>query len=124
MEIQLIIKGVPVHCTINEFGRVWNHRTNREQKQVSSGPYKKVKVRNGKGSYLRDYIHRLVVEHFIGPSPEPDMLVNHKDGDTHNNHVNNLEWVTPGENILHYLTQLRHLNRIVTNNRVRYENPI
>lgn len=44
-------------------------------------------------------IHRLVADTFIGP--EPNLVVNHIDGDKHNNHADNIEWVTPRENSTH-----------------------
>lgn len=60
------------------------------------------------GVYNRDnkkthkfYIHRLVAELFIGETCDVKTQVNHKDGDKRNNHVDNLEWVCPKENIRH-----------------------
>lgn len=45
-------------------------------------------------------IHRMVAETFIS-NPENKPIVNHKDGDTHNYHISNLEWVTNSENTKH-----------------------
>lgn len=48
----------------------------------------------------RMYVHRVVVECFIGPCP-PKYVVNHIDGNRSNNALSNLEYVTARENALH-----------------------
>lgn len=40
---------------------------------------------------------------FVGPVPD-GMQVNHKDGNPKNNHVQNLEYVTRSENMVHAFT--------------------
>jgi len=45
-------------------------------------------------------VHRLVLTTFVCRCPR-GMEANHKDGRKTNNHVSNLEWVTPSENVKH-----------------------
>ena len=70
------------------------------------------------GIYDRDnkkthkfYIHRLVAELFIGETCDVKTQVNHIDGDKSNNHVDNLEWVCPKENIKHMHDNEMNMNR-------------
>jgi hypothetical protein len=61
--------------------------------------YKKINLLKNR-EMKQVFVHRLVVEAFIGKIPE-GMTVNHKDGNKTNNCVTNLEIVTQKENILH-----------------------
>ena len=60
-------------------------------------------------------IHRLVAEAFIDNIDNKEQ-VNHKDCDKLNNNLNNLEWVTPMENILHAVENNRQRDQNGENN--------
>lgn len=60
-------------------------------------PFVNLKI-NGKNKYKA--VHRIVAECFIA-NPENKTQVNHKDRNRENYHLNNLEWVTPSENVKH-----------------------
>ena len=45
-------------------------------------------------------IHKLVIEHFGPERPNLETVVDHKDSNIHNNHIDNLEWVTIKENTI------------------------
>lgn len=49
------------------------------------------------GRNHRCYIHRLILEAFVGPCPEGQEC-RHIDGDPANNNLDNLAWGTPAEN--------------------------
>lgn len=52
------------------------------------------------GSPGKKYVHEMVACAFIGPRPD-GAVINHIDGDKHNNHVSNLDYVTHAENMRH-----------------------
>jgi len=69
-------------------------------------------------------MHRLIATAFI-PNPENKRTVNHKDGNKLNNHIDNLEWATDKEQIIHaYDNNLNHRNYLKVYNNdgsVRHE---
>lgn len=70
-------------------------------KPVTVRGYYKVSLSNGRRTLKKLVsVHRIVAIRFI-PNPEGLPQVNHKDGDKTNNRVENLEWCTGSDNILH-----------------------
>lgn len=59
--------------------------------------YYKVHLRGTKS-----FVHRLVMTTFMWKEGCEDLVVNHKDLDKKNNHLDNLEWASPMENSRHY----------------------
>lgn len=84
---------------IYDDGRCFSHKTNRFMTPQMSQKYPTyhLSLENKKRKVK---IHRMVAETFL-ENPENKPFVNHVDGDTHNFHVSNLEWVTASENNLH-----------------------
>lgn len=84
---------------ISNFGRVRNKATKQILKgRLSKSGYLQVSIKlNETQKFSNRYIHRLVAIYWID-NPENKKEVNHIDGNKENNHILNLEWVTPAEN--------------------------
>ena len=62
------------------------------------------------------YVHRLVASMFVpNPDPEAFTVVNHKDGNKHNNHFENLEWTDHWGNSDHAWTTGLRTNKFGQN---------
>ena len=85
-------------------------------------PMKSAKNQNGysfvsivkEGKKINVLIHIAVAKAFLGDKINDGLQVNHKDGNKDNNCVDNLEWVTPKENMRHSVDVLGH--NVGTNN--------
>ena len=66
---------------------------------INHNGYLRVELSNNgkRKSYL---IHRLVANAYI-PNSNIKLQINHIDGNKQNNNLNNLEWCTPQDNVIH-----------------------
>ena len=86
-------------------GSIINTETGRILKQQLSRGYSTIQLYDSEGKPKKFRVHQLVAQTFI-PNHLNRSEVNHKDGVKTNNHVGNLEWVTPKENDIHAKTYL------------------
>lgn len=92
------IEGYEGLYNISNLGTIISVRKNKEI-GTSKSKYKTVTLHKDKKP-MSCSVHRLVALTFIN-NPENKREVNHIDGNTLNNNVKNLEWVTPMENTIH-----------------------
>ena len=84
---------------VTKCGKVFNKKGKELNQQIHNGRssiYKRVKLyHNGMSKNYR--IHRLVALVYL-ENPDKKKEVDHIDGDTFNNQLENLEWITRSEN--------------------------
>lgn len=92
---------------IDKSGNIYSNRIKKIMKNSKSNSgYFCIILKKNKKTY-GTFIHRLLAINFID-NPLNLEQVNHKDGNKLNNNLDNLEWVTRSENILHmYATGLK-----------------
>lgn len=84
---------------ISKDGTVYNKNDKKLSPHLNNG-YCFISLYNNKKERKNFSIHRLVYETWGGKLKE-GLWVNHKDGNKANNHIDNLELITPGENHAH-----------------------
>lgn len=93
------IPGYNGKYLIDECANIYSNVTSKFLSKNKDGSgYFMVKI----GS-VNKKVHRLMAITFL-KNPRSKSQVNHRDGNKENNHISNLEWVTPKENIRHYLS--------------------
>lgn len=110
------MKPLPGHpeYLVSRDGEVFSTKSQRNL-VLRTNPFGYLRVglteKNKQKGYM---VHRLVASAYI-PNPMKKPQINHKDGDRKNNRVENLEWVTPKENIAHGIASGRIKVRGVDN---------
>ena len=88
------VRSLKGHYDFNRIRLLTQHLSGRQ----GGALYKTVTLYNRKGGRKTYKVHRLVALAFL-PNPNNLECINHKDENTSNNHVDNLEWCTKRYNI-------------------------
>lgn len=108
-EIWKDIKGYVGIYKVSNFGRIKSlNRINHLNANIKGKMMKQSNARGGYkviglsiyGNKKQHKVHRLIAEAFI-PNDDDKPFINHIDGITNNNSLDNLEWCTPSENSKH-----------------------
>lgn len=104
---KIVSKERTVICRIRNKKYVRNIKEKTLKQFNNSAGYMQTNIVEESGIEKKVYIHRLVAISFL-PNPNNLTDVNHKNGDKSNNSVENLEWVSHRENIVHSIDKLGH----------------
>lgn len=93
------IEGFPSY-RVDRGGNIYNSKMKALKPGRTTNGYLRVSLNNETVKRKRCLVHRIVAQAFI-PNPDNLTQVNHIDRNKTNNNVENLEWCTPLENLLH-----------------------
>jgi len=99
METWLPVVGYESQYAVSSLGTVRNIKRNRNLAAVDIRGYRRVSLCLN-GVITGETIHKIVCLAFLGPRPE-NHDINHKNGIRHDNRIENLEYCSRLENILH-----------------------
>ena len=90
---------------IGEIKRVKSFKKDRAKIQflkpkIEVRGYRRIRLSGNSKSHFH-FIHRLVIQTFNGNNPKGKEYVNHKNGNTSDNRLENLEWCSHLENMRH-----------------------
>lgn len=109
--------------TRNAHGEYLNHKPGVVLRPQKDKGYLKVCLYDN-GKPLQKRVHRLVAEAFLG-TDSVRKQVNHKNGNKHDNRVENLEWCTPAENVTHALESgLIPTKRVYRSRKLSYDDVV
>lgn len=105
---------------INDSGEIRNINTgNFIKKKIEADGYIRVSLMKKSGGTTYVQLHRVLMMAFRPVENMQKLQVNHKDGNKQNNNFDNLEWVSPQENVQHSikngLTNFNYLQGEKTN---------
>jgi len=92
---------------VTKDGRIWSEKSNKYMAQRVCNGYANITL---KEKVL--CVHRLVAKAYI-PTDDTSLVINHKDSNKLNNHVDNLEWCTQKENVHHHGKDVSHPRRVI-----------
>lgn len=126
MEVWKDIDGYPGYQVSTE-GRVRSHNKVTSSARFSERHWKdriikqkwqddraRVDLWNGSGTHKTLQVHRLMGLAFLGEPVDPQMTINHKDGNPRNNTIENIEWMTRADNIRYGFANGQYPTKMVT----------
>ena len=103
---------IATNYAVSNLGRIKNTKTGQTLNPgIGGNGYRQVSLKmKDTNTFRKQYVHRLVALYWL-PNPDNKREVNHKNLDRTDNRVENLEWVTPRENNLHYYQKVQKKKR-------------